>query len=141
EKLFPMALLVTPNLDEAADITGIIPESEKDMPRIANRILEMGPKWVLVKGGHLSGSAAVDYLTDGKEAVRLEHARLDAQHTHGTGCTLSAAITAYIARGEAVIPAVSKAKDYVTRGIRAGVAIGGGISPINHLSRDLREHP
>ncbi|WCN03469.1 bifunctional hydroxymethylpyrimidine kinase/phosphomethylpyrimidine kinase [Streptomyces sp. M92] len=138
-KLLPAATVATPNLDEVAQLTGIHVESDTDLRRAAAAVLEYGPRWVLVKGGHLAGDA-VDLLTDGSEEHWLRAPRLDNRHTHGTGCTLASAVACGLAKGQPVPEAVAAAKEYVTGGIGAGFALGGGIGPVDHgwaLGRDV----
>ncbi|GAB3123272.1 bifunctional hydroxymethylpyrimidine kinase/phosphomethylpyrimidine kinase [Streptomyces calidiresistens] len=129
--LLPRALVVTPNLDEVAQLTGLRVEGEEDMRRAADAVLALGGQWALIKGGHLSGDA-VDLLTDGTTEYRLRAPRLDNRHTHGTGCTLAAAIAAHLARGADVPGAVTAAKEYVTAAIATGFPLGGGIGPVRH---------
>jgi hydroxymethylpyrimidine/phosphomethylpyrimidine kinase len=129
--LLPVATVATPNLDEVAQLTGVTVVDERGQRRAAAALLAYGPTWVLVKGGHLPG-AAVDLLTDGTEEHWLRAPRLDNRHTHGTGCTLAAAIAVGLAAGEAVPDAVRAAKDYVTGAIAAGFPLGAGIGPVDH---------
>ncbi|MFD5584857.1 bifunctional hydroxymethylpyrimidine kinase/phosphomethylpyrimidine kinase [Streptomyces sp. NPDC127063] len=140
-KLLPAATLATPNLDEVAQLTGVRVESEQDMRRAAEAVLAYGPRWVLIKGGHLAGGTgtgragaheAVDFLTDGQEEHWLRAPRHDNRHTHGTGCTLASAIACGLATGRSVPEAVAAAKEYVTGAIAAGFALGGGIGPVDH---------
>ncbi|MFF9093778.1 bifunctional hydroxymethylpyrimidine kinase/phosphomethylpyrimidine kinase [Streptomyces sp. NPDC014802] len=140
-KLLPAATLATPNLDEVAQLTGVRVESEQDMRRAAEAVLAYGPRWVLIKGGHLAGDTgtgragaheAVDFLTDGQEEHWLRAPRHDNRHTHGTGCTLASAIACGLATGRSVPEAVAAAKEYVTGAIAAGFALGGGIGPVDH---------
>ncbi|MCX5171727.1 bifunctional hydroxymethylpyrimidine kinase/phosphomethylpyrimidine kinase [Streptomyces antibioticus] len=130
-RLLPAATVATPNLDEVAQLTGVHVASRDDLRRAAGAVLEFGPRWALIKGGHLSGDA-VDLLTDGTEEHWLSAPRLDNRHTHGTGCTLASAIAAHLARGESVPAAVTAAKAYVTGAIAAGFSLGGGIGPVDH---------
>ncbi|MFJ3143275.1 bifunctional hydroxymethylpyrimidine kinase/phosphomethylpyrimidine kinase [Streptomyces halstedii] len=130
-KLLPLATVATPNLDEVAWLTGLTVTDEPGMREAAGRLLAFGPRWVLVKGGHLPGDA-VDLLTDGGEEHWLRAPRLDNRHTHGTGCTLASAIACLLARGQDVPSAVRGAKEYVTGAIRAGFALGAGIGPVHH---------
>jgi hydroxymethylpyrimidine/phosphomethylpyrimidine kinase len=130
-RLLPEATVATPNLDEVAQLTGVRVESEDDLVRAAEAVLAYGPRWALIKGGHLAGEA-VDLLTDGTEEHWLRAPRLDNRHTHGTGCTLASAIASYLALGLAVPDAVAAAKRYVTGAIGAGFALGGGIGPVDH---------
>ncbi|MEV3885318.1 bifunctional hydroxymethylpyrimidine kinase/phosphomethylpyrimidine kinase [Streptomyces griseoincarnatus] len=134
-KLLPVATVVTPNLDEVAQLTGVRVESEPDMRRAAAAVLEFGPRWVVIKGGHLAGGAseeAVELLTNGTEEHWLRAPRHDNRHTHGTGCTLASAIASYLARGHTVPEAVSAAKAYVTGALASGFSLGGGIGPVDH---------
>ncbi|MFE4801054.1 bifunctional hydroxymethylpyrimidine kinase/phosphomethylpyrimidine kinase [Streptomyces sp. NPDC056708] len=129
--LLPVATVATPNLDEVAQLTGITVTDEAGMRRAAARLLTYGPRWVVVKGGHLQGEAA-DLLTDGEEEHWLRALRHDNRHTHGTGCTLASAIAVGLAQGHPVPDAVRRAKDYVTVAIAAGFALGAGIGPVDH---------
>ncbi|KJY42218.1 phosphomethylpyrimidine kinase [Streptomyces sp. NRRL B-1568] len=130
-RLLPAATVATPNLDEVAWLTGVQVASEADLRRAAEAVLAYGPRWVLVKGGHLSGDA-VDLLTDGTEEHWLRSARLDNRHTHGTGCTLASAIASELAKGRTVPAAVTAAKEYVTGAIAGGFPLGEGIGPVDH---------
>ncbi|MFI1418911.1 bifunctional hydroxymethylpyrimidine kinase/phosphomethylpyrimidine kinase [Streptomyces sp. NPDC020731] len=130
-RLLPVATVATPNLDEVAQLTDVRVGSEPDMRRAAEAVLAFGPRWVVIKGGHLSGDA-VDLLTDGSEEHWLRAPRHDNRHTHGTGCTLASAIASELAKGRSVPEAVMAAKDYVTGAIAAGFALGTGIGPVNH---------
>ncbi|MEU6090251.1 bifunctional hydroxymethylpyrimidine kinase/phosphomethylpyrimidine kinase [Streptomyces sp. NPDC047085] len=131
-KLLPAATVATPNLDEVAQLTGVHVASEDDLRRAAAAVLEYGPRWVLIKGGHLAGDQAVDLLTDGSEEHVLRAPRHDNRHTHGTGCTLASAIASGLAKGLPVPQAVAEAKEYVTGAIAAGFALGAGIGPVDH---------
>ncbi|MFE9309756.1 bifunctional hydroxymethylpyrimidine kinase/phosphomethylpyrimidine kinase [Streptomyces sp. NPDC006706] len=144
-RLLPVATLATPNLDEVAQLTGVRVRTEEQMREAAEAVLAFGPKWVLIKGGHLTGDAggkggnqaegegqAVDLLTDGAEEYWLRAPRYDNRHTHGTGCTLASAIASHLAKGDSVPEAVAAAKEYVTGAIAAGFALGGGIGPVDH---------
>ncbi|QKW11180.1 bifunctional hydroxymethylpyrimidine kinase/phosphomethylpyrimidine kinase [Streptomyces sp. NA04227] len=130
-RLLPRATVATPNLDEVAQLTGVHVRSEEHMPQAAAAVLEFGPRWVLVKGGHLPGDA-VDLLTDGSAEHWLRAPRHDNRHTHGTGCTLASAIASGLARGLSVPEAVTRAKEYVTGAVAAGFALGSGIGPVDH---------
>ncbi|WP_328634675.1 bifunctional hydroxymethylpyrimidine kinase/phosphomethylpyrimidine kinase [Streptomyces sp. NBC_00356] len=134
DRLLPVATVVTPNLDEVAELTGVAVEAdtaERDMRRAAERLLAYGPRWVLIKGGHLPGEA-VDLLTDGTDEHWLRSPRHNNAHTHGTGCTLASAVAVGLAQGHEVPEAVSRAKEYVTGAIAAGFALGAGIGPVDH---------
>ncbi|MFI1015632.1 bifunctional hydroxymethylpyrimidine kinase/phosphomethylpyrimidine kinase [Streptomyces sp. NPDC020965] len=130
-KLLPVATVATPNLDEVAQLTGVAVTDESGLRRAAGAMLELGPRWVLIKGGHLAGDA-VDLLSDGTDEHWLRAPRLDNRHTHGTGCTLASAIACGLAKGLAVPEAVRAAKEYVTGAIAAGFALGDGIGPVDH---------
>ncbi|RCH64647.1 bifunctional hydroxymethylpyrimidine kinase/phosphomethylpyrimidine kinase [Streptomyces sp. SDr-06] len=130
-RLLPAATVATPNLDEVAQLTGVHVQDEDGMRRAAAAILEFGPRWALIKGGHYPGDA-VDLLTDGTEEHWLRSPRLDNRHTHGTGCTLASALACGLARGLTVPEATGAAKEYVTGAIRAGFALGAGIGPVDH---------
>jgi len=130
-ELLPLATVVTPNLYEVEMLTGLRVDAESDLSRAADAVLALGPRWVLVTGGHLSGDA-VDLLTDGSSHLELRAGRLDRRHTHGTGCTLASALAAGLARGLDVPAAARAAKDYVTGAIAAGFPLGQGIGPVDH---------
>lgn len=133
-KLLPVATVVTPNLWEVEQLTSVKVEDEDGLRRAADAVLELGPKWALIKGGHLPG-APVDLLTDGVTEHRFTAERHDNRHTHGTGCTLASAIASYLALGEDVPGAVGKAKEYVTGAIAHGFPLGAGIGPVDHAWR------
>ena len=133
KELLPLATLLTPNLPEAEAICGFAIKTEQDMERAAAHIISLGAKAVLVKGGHLEGSRADDYLYDGKEGTWLPGTRIQTQHTHGTGCTLSSALASNLAKGMRLAEAVKAAKDYVTTAIRHGIALGKGHGPTHHF--------
>ncbi|MEU9854446.1 bifunctional hydroxymethylpyrimidine kinase/phosphomethylpyrimidine kinase [Streptomyces sp. NPDC047974] len=134
KRLLPAATVATPNLDEVTQLTGIVVEDEDGMRRAADAILGYGPRWALIKGGHLPGDAAevVDLLTDGTEEHWLSAPRHDNRHTHGTGCTLASAVASGLAKGQPVPQAVREAKAYVTGALAAGFALGEGIGPVDH---------
>ncbi|MFO7173374.1 MAG: bifunctional hydroxymethylpyrimidine kinase/phosphomethylpyrimidine kinase [Bacillota bacterium] len=133
EALLPLATVVTPNRHEAEQLTGLRIRSVDDARRAAAEIKAMGPAWVVVKGGHVDedGPEAIDILYDGQEWRELGAERLSTSSTHGTGCTFSAAIAAYLARGEAVPQAVALAKQYITGAIRHAFPLGRGHGPTN----------
>ena len=136
--LIPLALLVTPNLHEASVLTGLKIKSIEEMKRAARSIFEMGPRYVVVKGGHLKGEA-IDLLFDGRNFVEIRAPRIETKNTHGTGCTFASAITTFIARGDSVPEAVRKAKTFITLAIQSGLAIGKGTGPTNPFAYVLRE--
>jgi hydroxymethylpyrimidine/phosphomethylpyrimidine kinase len=131
QKLLPVATVATPNLDEVAQLTGVTVTDQPGMRRAAGEVLGYGPRWVVIKGGHLPGEP-VDLLTDGTEEHWLRAPRHDNRHTHGTGCTLASAIACGLARGQDVPTAVRAAKEYVTGAIAAGFPLGAGIGPVDH---------
>jgi hydroxymethylpyrimidine/phosphomethylpyrimidine kinase len=131
--ILPLASLVTPNLPEAAGLAGFDVHTPDDMRRAASAILQLGPRAVLVKGGHLKGDRATDLFADGAVEEWVDAERIDTPHTHGTGCTLSAAITAHLARGSSLEDAVRAGKVFVTEAIRHALPLGEGIGPVDHL--------
>ncbi len=131
ERLLPLATVVTPNLLEAELLTGVPISDEEQMLRAAHLINSMGPRWVLIKGGHLPGNP-VDLLVNGDLVIRFPGERIDSVHTHGTGCTLASAIASRLAIGDDVPSAVRAAKEYVTGAIAGGFPLGAGIGPVDH---------
>jgi hydroxymethylpyrimidine/phosphomethylpyrimidine kinase len=131
-ELLPLATVVTPNLYEAELLTGQSITNEAQMRAAADQIAALGPRWVLVKGGHLAGYP-VDLLRapDG-HVIRYPGRRIESRHTHGTGCTLASAIASYLAMGADVPRAVESGKDFVTGAIDAGFPLGAGIGPVDH---------
>jgi hydroxymethylpyrimidine/phosphomethylpyrimidine kinase len=134
EALIPLATLVTPNVPEAEALTGVGIRSVADMRNAARRLIGLGARACLVKGGHLEGADAVDLLDDGRNPQELRTVRLPTHHTHGTGCQLSAAITAHLAHGLPLVEAVERAKRFITLAIRHGLALGRGVGPANPLA-------
>ncbi len=133
-RILPLAALVTPNLPEAAALAGTTVESRQDMRRAAESILELGAGAVLVKGGHLQEEReAADLFADGVREEWIVAERIDTPNTHGTGCTLSAAITAHLAMGEGTLDSVRAGKVFVTEALRRSLAMGGGIGPVDQL--------
>ncbi|HEV2636955.1 MAG TPA: bifunctional hydroxymethylpyrimidine kinase/phosphomethylpyrimidine kinase [Actinocrinis sp.] len=131
EQLLPLATLVTPNLDEVRQLTGTAATTPEELPAAAEALLAYGPRWVLIKGGHLQGPAT-DLLTDGDARHWFTEPRIDNRHTHGTGCTLASAIASGLAQGLDLPDAVAAAKAYVTGAIRQGFPLGRGIGPVWH---------
>jgi hydroxymethylpyrimidine/phosphomethylpyrimidine kinase len=131
-RLFPRVTVVTPNLDEARELTGRPVRDRDGMRAAAAALLDLGPTWVLVKGGHLTAGAADDLLTDGIDEHWLSAPRSENKHTHGTGCTLASALAAHLALGRSVPEAARAAKDYVTGAIAAGFPLGSGVGPVGH---------
>ncbi len=138
ERLFPRALLVTPNAEEARRLTGLPVESPEEMEQAAHRLRRMGARAVLVKGGHLPGERLTDLLLlpDGA-LVKFEGRRIATPHTHGTGCTLSAAITAGLARGLSLERAVEVGREYVLQGIMLSHPTGRGYGTLGHRPVEL----
>ncbi|MGH7627265.1 MAG: bifunctional hydroxymethylpyrimidine kinase/phosphomethylpyrimidine kinase [Gemmatimonadaceae bacterium] len=134
DELVPLATLVTPNVPEAAILTGLAIHDVDDMERAAHALVALGAGAALVKGGHLEDDDATDVLHDGTTVRRFVHERLRTRHTHGTGCTLSAAITAHLALGLSLADAAERALDYVHRAIAAAPGLGQGNGPLNHLA-------
>lgn len=133
-RLLPLAAVVTPNIPEAEELTGLKLQSAQAIEAAARRIVEMGARSVVIKGGHGKGPAA-DLFFDGKKLVALSAPRIRTKNTHGTGCTFSAAIAAYLAAGESIEQAARKAKQYITAAIGAGFTVGAGHSPVHHFYR------
>lgn len=129
QALLPAATIVTANIPEAEALTGLRIEGIDDAAVAATRLVEMGARAALVKGGHLEGPAT-DVLFDGHTITRLEGRRIQTSHTHGTGCTLAAAIAAGLALGETLPDAVSRAKTYVANAIAQAPGLGGGHGPL-----------
>lgn len=132
EKLVPLASVLTPNLPEAEMMTGMSIKNIDEMRGAAVKLFKMGAKAVLVKGGHLEGPAT-DILYDGDVYIQLEAERIDTTNTHGTGCTLSSAVAAYLAKGLSIADAVGKAKDYVTMALKHAYKVGHGSGPTHHF--------
>jgi len=132
EVLLPRALVVTPNLAEVAALTGRPVRGADDLEEAALAVLALGPRWVLVTGGHLPGDP-VDLLHDGTTAHLLPGRRVDTRHTHGTGCTLAAALAGHLALGADVPTAARRAKDLVTAALERGYPLGAGAGPVGAL--------
>ena len=130
-EILPLAALVTPNLPEAALLSGSPVQTRQEMERAGVAILELGARAVLVKGGHLEGADATDLLVTASGTEAVEGERIDTPHTHGTGCVLSAAIASHLARGADLRESVRAGKAFVTEAIRAHLEIGYGIGPVN----------
>lgn len=130
-RLAPLATLLTPNLFEAAQLTGQAITGVAGMRRAAERLCRLGVRAVLVKGGHLEGMATDVLLADG-EFYEFAGVRVDTAHTHGTGCTYSAAITACLATGCALPDAVRRSKQFIGEAIRTNPGLGEGNGPVNH---------
>jgi hydroxymethylpyrimidine/phosphomethylpyrimidine kinase len=133
ERIFPLATILTPNLYEAEALVGRPVRSLPAMRDAARALHGRGPRAVVVKGGHLEGDQAVDVFYDGREMVELAAPRIHTRHTHGTGCTYSAAMAARLALGDGLLDAVRAAKEYLTEAIRLSYAVGRGHGPVDHL--------
>ena len=133
DELLPCATLLTPNLAEAAVLSGLSVTDPDTMRRAAEGIVGMGAKAVLVKGGHLQGTA-LDVLLSGGEWFEFVSERIQTRHTHGTGCTLSAAIAAGLAQGLSLPEAVARAKRWIAEAIRTNPGLGHGAGPLNHFA-------
>jgi len=131
ELLLPHAFLITPNLHEAGELAHMSVFDLATMEEAAARIASLGAQAVLVKGGHLDADA-VDVLYRGGKFVYYRSPRIHTSHTHGTGCTYSACITAELAKGRDLVDAVETAKKYITRAIETNPGLGNGAGPINH---------
>ena len=132
-RLFPLALIVTPNVFEAQILARRSITTVKDAEEAARAIHQLGPKIVVVKGGHLEDEAAIDVVFDGVSFRRLCTKRIDTENTHGTGCTFSSAIAAQLALGTEPYTAIERAKAFLTAALQASYVIGSGHSPVNHL--------
>jgi hydroxymethylpyrimidine kinase/phosphomethylpyrimidine kinase len=136
--LIPLAAVVTPNLHEAEGLTGRTVASLDDMKAAAEDIGRLGAGAVLVKGGHLDDDVATDVLWHDGEVILLDGPRYDTEDTHGTGCALSAAITARLAHGDEVVDAVRFAKEFISGAIRHSLRLGSGYGPVNPGWRSVR---
>lgn len=133
DELLPRAVLLTPNVPEAADLTGLPVENEDDMRAAGEKLLGMGARAVLMKGGHLGGETVVDLFLDGSRAVRLGGHRIYTRATHGTGCTLSAAVAAHLALGRTLPESVKNARRYLRTAMCRATPLGQGHGPLGHL--------
>lgn len=136
--LLPVAYLITPNLPEAEVLTGLRIDDRVTMRTAAQKLHAMGAVNVLIKGGHLSGQDSPDILFDGKDFHEFTAPRVVTQSTHGTGCTLSAAITAFLALGKNLPEAIDAAKQYLTGALKNAIPLGHGHGPVNHFWTVLR---
>jgi len=132
KELLPQALVVTPNLHEAAALTDREVRTLDEMKEAARAIKAFGPRYVVIKGGHLPGTP-LDLLFDGQKFREFTNLRYDTPHTHGTGCTFASAIAAGLARGLPVEEAVARAKGYITSAIQHGMPMGKGHGPVHHF--------
>jgi hydroxymethylpyrimidine/phosphomethylpyrimidine kinase len=139
--LLPRALIVTPNVPEAERLAGLKITDREGLRQAARAIARLGPRYVLIKGGHLADAKfSTDLFYDGRVFEELKSPRIATAHTHGTGCVLSAAIAAHLALGRPPAEAVARAKAFVTRAIEHSLAIGGGIGPVNPLWESMSSH-
>ena len=129
EELLPFATVITPNVPEAEGLLGRKLATHEPDEQAARDLVALGPRWVLLKGGHLTSMYATDLLTDGDELIRLDGPRIETEHTHGTGCTLAAALTAGLAKGMSVPDAAHEAKKFVTRAIERHFRSDRGSAP------------
>jgi len=132
ERLLPMAALLTPNLPEAEVLVGFPVRVEADMKRAAERLVALGARAVLMKGGHLESDRVVDLLFQGGKLERFEDARIQSRNTHGTGCTLASATAAGLAQKMSLRDAVARARNYVREAIATAPGYGSGHGPLNH---------
>ena len=132
KELLPLADIVTPNIPEAEVMTGLSITTLYEMEKAARAIFQMGAKNVLLKGGHLANEAT-DLLFDGQSVQLFPAVRIATKNTHGTGCTLSSAIAANLAKGFAVAECVARAKEYITTAIEHSLELGGGAGPVHHF--------
>lgn len=133
--LLPLATVVTPNVPEAEAISGVVVTGRDSAVEAARRIRAMGPAVVVIKGGHLDGAVVEDVVFDGETVTVLSGPRVATRHTHGTGCTFSAAIAARLAWGDAPVEAVRLARDYLQGAIEHAWPLGAGHGPVDHLWR------
>ena len=134
ERLIPLSYLLTPNIPEAESLTGLTIDDEGGMEEAARQLCRMGARNVLIKGGHLPEGTSMDLLFDGIAFFRFPAPRILTKNSHGTGCTLASAIAAFLARGEPLLSAVSKAKEYISIAIRLAQPLGKGYGPVNHFA-------
>ncbi len=128
-ELLPLATIVTPNLAEVTALTGVVVTDEGQLFDAAKAVHALGPRWVLITGGHLPGDP-LDLLYDGSTATELRAPRLPGPHTHGTGCALASALAGYLALGHPVPEAAALAKEFVRGAIRGGYPLGRGTGPV-----------
>lgn len=133
QSLFPLADVITPNIYEAETLVGKKIQHVEEMKSAAVKLLQLGAKTVVVKGGHLGEYLATDILYDGREFKQLQSRRVDTKNTHGTGCTFSSAIAANLALGKTFFEAVALAKTYITGAIEHSLSIGQGHGPTHHF--------
>ena len=135
KELVPRAHAITPNIPEAEVLSGVAIRNEDDLREAAKRIFALGPVYVVITGGHGSGDRIVDLLYDGEVFTDFAAERVEGRHTHGTGCSFSAALTAHLALGRGLPEAVPLAQEYVAGAIRHAPGLGRGSGPVNHFWR------
>ena len=143
QQLFPRVQLITPNLDEAGFLVGYTLKNEADMESAADQLLGVGARAVLIKGGHVSGVTVADLFVNSQgQKWWLRAPRIHSPNTHGTGCTLSSAIAAYLALGDPIEQAIEKSHAYIRQALQAGahVRTGSGSGPLNHISAPVPMH-
>jgi hydroxymethylpyrimidine/phosphomethylpyrimidine kinase len=131
--LLRVAFVVTPNIPEAEALAGVTIQTDSDRREAARRILTLGPRAIIIKGGHLATSDIVDLLFDGSDFTELRHERVPGSHTHGTGCTFAASIAASLAQDRSMKDAIALAQSYIAGAIRAAPQLGRGHGPMNHF--------
>jgi hydroxymethylpyrimidine/phosphomethylpyrimidine kinase len=134
-ELIPRAHVVTPNVPEATLLSGVTIRTEQDRREAARRIMGLGPLYVIITGGHFPSDRILDLLYDGEVFTEYETERVAGPHTHGTGCTFSAALTAHLALGQPIHDAIQRAQHYVAGAIRHAPGLGRGAGPMNHFWR------
>lgn len=140
-QLLPLALVVTPNLPEAEVLADRSARTDAEIRDLARAIHALGPRYVVVKGGHREDAEAIDLLFDGERFAEFRAERVPTIHTHGTGCTFAASIAANLARGRDVATSVNAAKEYLTAAIRAAYVVGHGRSPVHHFWHFWEKEP
>ncbi|HZZ95793.1 MAG TPA: bifunctional hydroxymethylpyrimidine kinase/phosphomethylpyrimidine kinase [Jatrophihabitantaceae bacterium] len=135
DQILPLATLATPNLGEVRLLTGRDVRRRADLADAAKALLDLGPTWALIKGGHLADDDAVDLLSDGTTTIEFPARRHDTAHTHGSGDTLAAAITASLARGVSMPDAVADGKRFITSAVAGSFPLGAGLGPVGHFWR------
>jgi len=132
-RLLPRTTVLTPNLPEAEALTGMALHDFEGMKRAAQRLLESGARYVVLKGGHLLGPIVQDVFCGADETIVIESPRIETRHTHGTGCTLASAIAVGLAQGLTPLQAVRRARHYLTEAIRSAPGLGQGHGPLDHM--------
>ncbi|MGY3750383.1 bifunctional hydroxymethylpyrimidine kinase/phosphomethylpyrimidine kinase [Vagococcus acidifermentans] len=138
-ELLPLATLVTPNIPEAETLSGLVIETQDDISAAAKRILAAGAEAVVIKGGHLSDKQATDYIFTADTVFTVSTPRIETRHTHGTGCTFSAACTAFLAQGYHLRDAIIEAKKFIHLAISQPINLGSGHGPTNHFAYHINK--